>query len=150
MIYKAVTLYQPWASAIFTLRENPAHDGDFIKTIETRDWANYYAGEMAIHAGKEFGKLKADKEYAQKLAELWGLDPSNLPRGSVLGIVRITRCWKFKYPEVETETAPHRYKGIPTGNFGVGRFGWNLKVIEIFATPIPARGHQLLWNWDRP
>ena len=60
---KAVTLYQPWASAIFTKRAYIANSADsgYIKTIETRNWAMFYRGDIAIHAGKEFGANKAEK-----------------------------------------------------------------------------------------
>jgi hypothetical protein len=39
---KALTLHQPWASAI----------AEGIKTIETRSWSTSYRGPLAIHAGK--------------------------------------------------------------------------------------------------
>jgi hypothetical protein len=145
MIYKAVTLYQPWAQAIFTMRD----DGSgYIKAIETRSWRNDYAGEMAIHAGKEFGGNKAEKLLALDLARTWGFDPATMERSAVLGIVRIEKCWKFKAPP--EEMAPERYRGIATGNYEPGRFGWKLRVIEKFVTPIPARGNRWLWNWNRP
>jgi hypothetical protein len=145
MIYKAITLYQPWASALFTLRDHPAHPADFIKTVETRSWGNWYAGDLAIHAGKEFGKNKEEKEYACELARLWGFDPVLLPRSAVLGIVRITAAGKFPHPEMPEE----EYRGCATGDFSPGRFGSKLKVMEIFSTPISARGNRLLWNWIR-
>lgn len=42
MIYKALTLHQPWASLIAL----------GVKTIETRSWSTKYRGPLAIHAGK--------------------------------------------------------------------------------------------------
>jgi hypothetical protein len=39
---KALTLHQPWASAI----------AEGIKAVETRSWATSYRGPLAIHAGK--------------------------------------------------------------------------------------------------
>lgn len=36
---------------------------------------------------------------------------------------------------------------IPFGDFAPGRWAWILDCIEQLPNPIPARGHQRLWNW---
>ena len=47
---KALSLMQPWASALFIRRP----DGKVLKSIETRSWKTNVTGRIAIHASKGF------------------------------------------------------------------------------------------------
>jgi hypothetical protein len=38
----------------------------------------------------------------------------------------------------------------PYGDFAPGRFAWILDGIEPLIDPIPATGHQTLWEWEEP
>src|SRR3546814_21127441 len=63
---KAISLWQPWASAIAL-----GH-----KSIETRHWPTKYRGELAIHAAKRFGP--DEREFAS-IHRAPGRLPARLP-----------------------------------------------------------------------
>ena len=73
---KALTLTQPWATAIFRLN----------KQVETRSWKTDYRGRIAIHAAKGFPKYA--REFAETERAL-GRIPSRLPLGAIIGFVTI-------------------------------------------------------------
>jgi hypothetical protein len=118
---KALSLWQPWASLIY----------DGRKTIETRHWEMLYRGPLAIHAA-----MKVDKEACSE----FGYDPLTIPRGAVLCIVGVQGCVRFPHPLAR----PDEY-----GDFAAGRFGILMTMLEKFPEPIPAKGHQGIWNWER-
>lgn len=119
-LMKALSLWQPWASLI----------ADGRKKIETRYWQLLYRGPLAIHAAK-----KVDKE----ACEYFGYDTDKIPSGAVVCIVNVDGCVRFPHPLAP----PDEY-----GDFGEGRFGFLLTLIEKFETPKPARGFQSIWEWD--
>lgn len=123
---KAITLIQPWASLIV----------DGRKKIETRSWPTSYRGLLAIHAGK-----KMEEEFA---AIECGY--TEMPLGSVLGIAELVDCVRMT---PATIAATDDYERL-WGCYEVGRFAWHLRLLEKFASPIPARGAQGLWNWNAP
>jgi hypothetical protein len=112
---KAITLNQPSASLVF------GHNGIKIPELN-RSFGCDYKGDIAIHASAG----APDRLECQRL----GFDWATIPRSAVLGIVRVTRC--YRNPLVK------------------GRFIWVIQVVEQFPQPIPARGARLLWNWERP
>lgn len=119
---RALSIWQPWASLI--------RDGR--KTIETRSWEMLYRGPLAIHATM----------YVEKYAcEEFGYDWRTIPRGAVLCIVGVQGCVRFPHPLAK----PDEY-----GDFTAGRYGMLMTMLEKFAAPIPAKGRQGLWNWERP
>jgi activating signal cointegrator 1 len=102
-----------------------------VKTIETRHWEMLYRGPLAIHAGKRVDRAAC---------EYFGYDWSTVPRGAVLCIVSVQGCVRF----------PHRLAPPDAfGDFTAGRFGILTTMLERFAVPIPAIGHQGLWEWVR-
>ena len=119
---RALSLWQPWASLIY----------DGRKTIETRHWEMLYRGPLAIHAAKRVEK---------DACEDFGYDWQKIPRGSVLCIVSVQGCVRFPH----YLAPPDRY-----GDFTEGRFGILMTMLEQFAAPIPARGMQGIWNWEKP
>lgn len=124
---KAITLHQPWASLMAA----------GIKTIETRSSPTAYRGPLAIHAGKQMA-------FDDYLLELLHSDGFELPRGGVLCIVEL-------FEVVPTETIRGLSKEeYAFGDFSDGRFAWRTRMLEVFKEPIPARGLQGLWNWERP
>ena len=75
---KALSIRQPWAWAIL-------HAG---KNVENRTWHTSYRGPLLIHAGKGF-----DKFGKWWLINTLGLAvPGNLPRGGIVGRVRLVDC----------------------------------------------------------
>lgn len=84
MIYKALSIQQPWAYLIL-------HHG---KDIENRDWYTNYRGTILIHAGK-----KLDKEAYEFICGIGypklHLPPRiELPMGGIVGQVDIVGCVK--------------------------------------------------------
>ncbi len=82
-----------------------------IKTIENRDWATAYRGPCLIHAGVTMAK-SYHRELRDWLAGELGIalpDYDALPRGGVVGRMRITGC-------VTEADSP----------FWMGPYGWQL------------------------
>src|SRR3546814_13455324 len=71
---KAISLWQPWASAIAL-----GH-----KSIETRHWPTKYRGELAINAAKRFGP--DEREFAS-IERALGRMPPRLPLGAIVAVV---------------------------------------------------------------
>ena len=122
---RALSLWQPWASLIY----------DGRKTIETRSWEMLYRGPLAIHAAK-----RIEKDACMKFGYRFGVGPGVIPSGAILCIVNIVDCVRFPNPKAP----PDDY-----GDFSEGRFGFLMEMIEKFDAPIPARGMQGIWNWER-
>jgi hypothetical protein len=119
---RALSYWQPWASLIYDLR----------KTIETRHWEMLYRGPLAVHAAQ-----KVDRNACEEFGYNW----RTIPRGAVLCIVNVKGCVRFPHPLATPD---------PYGDFTEGRFGHLYEMLEKFAEPIPAKGHQGVWNWERP
>lgn len=132
---KAITLWQPWASLIFT----------GWKRFETRSWPTFYRGPLAIHAAK---RPCPDIRWDEPLGDLlidefgghWALD---LPRGAVIGTVDLVQCLSTEAFDVD---APEQL----CGDWSPGRYAWKLENPHKFAVPIPANGAQGFWEWTPP
>ncbi len=124
---KAITLYQPWASLIM----------DGRKTIETRSWKTNYRGLLAIHAGRI-----CDTEACQEA----GYDPDTIPRRAVLGVVELYDVFRFTFEN----TRDFSEEELRWGDFYPGRYGFRLRLFNVFEQPIEALGSWQIWNWDAP
>lgn len=129
---KALTLTQPWATAIVL----------GYKSIETRSWRTNYRGPLAIHAAK--GVPIEAKMFAAEEHALGRLQVTGLPIGAVIAMARLTDC-------VPTEEIRDQLCGLERryGDYAFGRWAWVLKDIEPLPEPIPARGALGLWDWPR-
>lgn len=141
-IIKAITLHQPWASAIVL----------GLKEYETRHWQIYHRGLLAIHAGKTWN-LNAEmlaKDFAVHFPACAPL-AQPLPFGAVVGIVKVVDCIPTERL-VQSFGTDHKISKQERrlGNYAPGRYAWKLEVIELFSEPIPCAGKQGLWNWGRP
>ncbi len=128
-IMKAISLWQPWASAIAL----------GYKTIETRGWSTHYRGPIAIHAAKRNTPEERDMAQAFERLGLAGL--VGAPLGSIVAVARLSgvRPTEHLIEEIsETEEM--------LGNYGPRRFGWMLKDIRKLDDPIPYRGMQGLFE----
>jgi activating signal cointegrator 1 len=140
---KAITLTQPWATLV-ALGE---------KKIETRSWACYYPGPLAIHAAKAYKKC----EYAALMQEQRFIDAiggNHVVLGCVIAITSVTRCVRMGetgYPSRDDSTLIPLFtpKEMAFGHYAPGRFAWILGPVQRIK-PVPAVGHQLLWDWDAP
>ncbi len=152
---KALTLWQPWASAIAT----------GAKTIETRHWSTSYRGQLAIHAAR--------RKFKYELIEIgcWGYWCAALgitmgsrylgdilPFGAIVAVCTLVDCKStesFTQGELDTHhyppfvTAPtsiYTWTERMMGDFSLGRFGWVLRDIKPLPEPIPYRGQQGLFQ----
>ncbi len=145
---KAITLHQPWASLI-------AHG---VKDIETRFWApprSLIGQRIAIHAGRT-------REVSRKLhpgtlravldlfGNGWG---GRIPLGAIVATALLEDARQVgfqRYAERVLASSPS-YTGWvepdPHGDFATGRWLWFLTDVEPCIPPVPAVGHQGLWDW---
>lgn len=151
---KVLTLWQPWASLIA--------EGE--KWIETRSWSTTHRGLIAIHAAAR----EPDTFIPVRGTPV-------LPLGSIIALCSILECfeiatyafedgdgfvahedgglaWHMR-PGPEEQMRNERYlirdvtSQAPYGDFTPGRFAWILGDIRKVVPPVPAKGHQRLWEW---
>jgi hypothetical protein len=154
---KAISLWQPWASAIAL----------GAKQIETRHWPTNYRGKLAIHAAKRMNKnellvIQCQGSWAgvfmpvvspHSSTHLWDV----LPFGAIVAVCELIDCrptGSFTNAELDT----NRYRAQDAGkqmypwterqmgNYELGRFGWVLANIKALPEPIPFVGRQGLFN----
>jgi hypothetical protein len=119
---KALTLWQPWATAI----------AEFGKRIENRGWRppRWIIGErIAIHAGK-----RLDKDAVEDLCFDFDIDAPRFIRGAVVAVATV-KGW------VDSIGEDH-----PQSRWFCGPFGWVFDDVVALREPAPCRGHQKLWN----
>ena len=155
---KALSLWQPWASAIAV----------GSKRIETRSWATKYRGPLLVHAAKRkvIGELlyyHACWNWIGAMTPLgwtWGKDGDDdihqLPFGALVARCELVDCRPtetFTQAELDTPRLParaqaeqHQWTERQMGNFDLGRFGWVLDNIERLPEPIPMKGAQGLFE----
>lgn len=160
-VVHCLSLWQPWASFVAYL----------LKSNETRGWATNYRGPLAIHATKKepsevFSELfelsfvedeRLAREYVCGLMEISGLadrEPragecrelfNALPRGKILCVVNLVDCVPTR--SVKDDIT---YQEWAYGDYSDGRFAWVTEMVHRFEEPIPAKGSQGLWQWERP
>lgn len=152
---RAISLYQPWASAIAL----------GAKTIETRSWATKYRGPLAIHAAKRCNKselihLSCCSNWRGAFWKTFRGNRTNflgLPFGAIVATCELVDCRptesftngemdRKRYPPEPTNPDFWTERGI--GDFSPGRFGWVLANIKALSEPIPCKGMQGLFEWD--
>ena len=153
---KALTLWQPWASAIAL----------GSKRIETRSWSTNYRGPLAIHAAKRrnvdeliyygccWNWCGALGVKMGRHNDIW----DTLPFGAIVATCELVDCRPtetFTVGELDTKRRPdgdvhHTYAWTERqlGNFDPGRFGWLLADIVPLDEPVAATGRQGLWDWQ--
>lgn len=159
---KAITLWQPWASMLAC----------GAKQYETRSWATSYRGPIAIHAAAK--PVRADiaghDEYGFNYDE-WlivhdaiGISSVlDLPYGAIIATAELVECWECIGSDVRGDLMILKGRDTPEwdnaylsdeellfGNFEKGRYAWEFANMKMLSKPIPAKGHQRLWNWDWP
>jgi hypothetical protein len=139
---KALTLTQPWASAVV----------QGVKRYETRSWSTKHRGWLAIHSAKGMtrenermfvqlfseGVLKGEIMGA---AEMAGWEMLSIPRGMIIGFVRVDDV--LMTGGAQPTGLEHRL-----GDWQAGRFAWQLSNPIRLQEPIKAKGSLGLWNWQ--
>lgn len=157
MITRALTLTQPWATAVVL----------GSKRIETRSWRTNFRGPVAIHAAKGFrvGELIYQGACWNWTGALWatgyrmGDRPwlrDVLPFGAIVGVVDIVDCRPtdaFTVGELDSLRRPDGERGVlydwterQLGDFTPGRFGFVLENPVVLAEPIPCKGALGVWS----
>lgn len=145
---KAITLWQPWASAMYYR----------FKRNETRSWYTAYRGPLVIHAAKckrvkivegtRAGQYYDLEEFFERpeikscFADVGITRFDQLPFGCGLLQCRLKEC---------VPASPLNYGKLERiwGNYSPGRFAWVTEEAVNFPEPVPASGAQCLWNWAR-
>jgi hypothetical protein len=127
---KAVSVLQPWATLILL----------GVKCFETRAWRTAHRGALAIHAGRRLtpaGRaLAAAEPIATLLRDAGYRTPDCLPRGVVLGEVELVACTPVE--ELDPDLLSDVERAL--GDFGPGRWAWELRRPHTWPIPIPAVG----------
>jgi len=143
---KALTITQPWASLMATLRP----DGLPWKTIETRSWYTNYRGEMVIHAAKGFPRWAqwtcTDPVFAEALG---GLEWRELPLSVGLCVVRVVGCIRTTELHKAEPILGRKLhmEELRFGNYSEGRWAWLTEYVRPLPNVGPVRGSLGLWNW---
>ena len=136
MRVRAISLWQPWASAMAL----------GIKCIETRDWVSRYRGPLLIHAAQK--KSRENREVFNELldeeavsaaflaAELGEYDA--LPFGAVLAVVRMVDCVRITKLNIATLSETERV----LGDYRPGREAWITHNARRLVKPFPCAGRQ--------
>ncbi len=134
---KAITLYQPWASAVAL----------GLKQFETRSWSTGYRGPILIHAGKKIDwvllqailiRVRAlAPDRAKELAE------HSTILGAIVAVAHLDACWATD--RIDDYGCVSELERC-CGDFSPGRFAWLLEDVIRLADPIPCRGSQGLWD----
>ncbi len=142
MEVKAITLWQPWASAVAC----------GLKRYETRSWSTRYRGLILIHAAKRWtlaeqyfqaeAAYPLTQVYGHRAPEVAAICDGTPPLGRIVAVADLVEC-------LPTEGVPG---GAMTdlerlfGDFSAQRWAWQLENVIRLAEPIPCRGAQGLWT----
>jgi hypothetical protein len=125
---KTLSLCQPWAALVVA----------GAKRYETRSWQTAHRGPLAIHASARFppaARALCRAEPFRLLLEQAGyLDWTCLPTRAVVGVVDLVAC------RLAVELSDLDPVERQLGDFGPGRWAWQLANPRRLATPIPGRG----------
>jgi len=129
---KVLSIKEPFASLI---KNN-------IKYIETRSWKINYRGKIYIHACKS--KIEKDIYSRPELVEL--IKNITPMYGKIICSCELVDCIYMdeEYIEKIKKEEPIQYA---SGKYKVGRYAWILKNIEVFESPIDAKGNLGLWTY---
>lgn len=121
---KAITLWQPWASAI-----------DLgMKRVETRGWKTSYRGELVICAA-----TRPLDPVGKEVAKRFAIPAMSL--GCALCVVELYEC-------IDATIAHAFINDMERllGNYAVGRWAWRTRDLRKLRVPVPVVGHQRLFE----
>jgi hypothetical protein len=133
---RAITIHSPWAELI-VLGE---------KRFETRSWFPDETGyPIAIHAGKNSESI-ADALLRDPFRSVLNTHSicrqSDFKLGHVLGVAWLASC---RPTEIVRAVIYPQERAF--GDYGDGRFAWELTHVLRFQTPVATRGFQKIWTW---
>lgn len=141
---KAITIWQPWAGLIAA----------GIKQNETRSWATRYRGPIAIHAAQKPMRVSWLTVVSDEAAEVI-YRRLNLPEifnglnifqtGCIVAIANLSDCIKITPEYISTLSDDE----LALGDYTPGRYAWKMTDIKKLDMPIPVKGRQGLWNWEK-
>lgn len=126
---KAISLWQPWASAVAV----------GSKRIETRGWSTNHRGPLLIHAAKRrYDKHASDfAMYEHAVGRL----PARVPFGALVAICDLTDVQPAQDLNLTISAIERAY-----GDYSWGRFGWILENVRALPEPIGFTGRQGLFQ----
>lgn len=147
---KCLSIMQPWASLVM-------HG---LKTIETRSWSTTHVGPLLIHAGSKAThaqiELRHEEPFRSALAGVGIHRWQDLPLGVVLGTVVLMECRQMfgagfpgacvRDPKFGQMEDPPTFPERAFGHYECGRYAWDFRDPQRFATPVPYRALQRLFN----
>lgn len=127
---KAISLWQPWASAIVW----------GYKSVETRGWSTRHRGPLLIHAG---AKMDFRLRFIINELDIDGTLPRGIykPLGCIVGAVDLINVSPV---ELIRDGLSERERNL--GDYTDDRYGWMFKSIRRFVEPIPYKAIQGLFN----
>ncbi len=126
---KVLSIKEPFATLI----------KDGVKRYETRSWKTNYRGEIYIHASIGLS-TSLNKEKGMSYLK------SDIKPGYILCRCNLVDCILMDEDfinYIETETTEKDY-----GDYRLGRYAWELEVLEVLETPILAKGRLGIWNYE--
>lgn len=155
---KAITIWQPWASLLAC----------GAKKYETRSWSTNYRGPIAIHASKKpvlpWFQQEVDRGVRLRIIEILAKYRlgvlRQLPLGDVIATAELVACHKMQIDPKTHRVALYDNQGhqssvsicspeLILGDWTSGRYAWEFTNMTMLPEPIPAKGMQGLWNWER-
>ncbi len=127
-LMKALSLWQPWASAMAL----------GFKKIETRSWSTKYRGPLLIHAAKKV--IQWPNVHIQAMFEDIAFQPDDLPLGQIICRVNLIDCKR-----ILIHNRPYEEMERALGDYTPGRYMWTTNNLQIFPS-FPFRGKQGLFD----
>ena len=134
---RALTVMQPWASAIAALAIHPEGKG-----TENRSWYTAYRGELAIHAGKAMDPEGVRDPFVRAILKAVGWKRlSDLPRGRVACVVNLADCHSI---EQTFAGLVSKHCCDPWGR--LQPYHWSFTDAIALPDPVPCRGALQVWT----
>lgn len=125
---KVITIREPFATLI----------KDKVKIYETRSWKTNYRGEIYIHAAKARSKTSN-----ASIASTYLKSQEN-PEHIICKCLLKDCIYMDENFINEVKKNKEKYN---SGHYEVGRYAWQLEVIEVLEEPIYAKGQLDIWNF---
>ncbi len=125
---KVITIREPFATLI----------KDKVKIYETRSWKTNYRGEIYIHAAKIRSKASN-----ANIASTYLKSKEN-PEHIICKCLLKDCIYMNNNFINEVKKNKEEYN---SGRYEVGRYAWQLEVIEVLEEPIYAKGQLGIWNF---